>query len=421
MSVTPAAPLFHSRRVWPAQTGIVGLGYLCSGAAMLAFFAVASRALTPTGLAEVAVTWTVIVLAGGCLLVPVEREVARRTAAAQAHSARFAALVAALTGVAAAVIAAAATRTGIMSALGVGASVAIGTTATAVGRGTLAGHQRLRAAALITTSEGALRLLLIAALSAAGAATPTTVTLALAAAALLTGAAAVTAAHGQTPRAAVVRPDAPRLLPVLVAASVISQLTLNSPVLIAKWTGATAVTVSTIAIVLMIGRVPLYLFQAVQTTLLPHLTRLTQADEQHQARTDTNRVAAACALTGTIATITATALGPPLISTLYGPTYRPTPVLFTLIGIAATAALIALTLGQHQQAQRHHTTVLLAWTAAATTGIVAAMLPITSELRALGAPTTACLTAAAILTTAGRTRSFQERHQRPLERAPDLH
>jgi O-antigen/teichoic acid export membrane protein len=405
--MTAAAPTsrLDIRRRWPAHTGAVALGYVCSGASMLVFFAIASRSLTSAGLASVAVTWTVIVLAGGCLISPIEREIARRTAARQANNPRLATLAAALTALAAAAITAAiASPAGVAIAAAAGASIAIGTTATAISRGRLAGQQRFRAVALVTGSEGVSRLALLAVLAAAGEVTPTTVIVALGVAALATGAAAAAIAETRTGAAAVGAADASRLLPVLVAASILSQLVLHSPVLIAERIGASAVVVSTIAIVLMVGRVPLYLFQAVQTTLLPHLSRLIEAGDQQQARTAANRMAATCALAGTGATIAAAAIGPPLVSLFYGPSYRPTAGLFALVGVAATAALIAFTLGQLHQAQRRHTTVLAAWAAATACGIAVALAPIHAEFRALGSPAIACVIAAWVLVAAERFR-----------------
>lgn len=110
----------------------------------------------------------------------------------------------------------------------------------------------------------------------------------------------------------------------------------------------------------ILARIPLFLFQAVQAALLPRLARLAAANEMHEFRSGLRRLLYVVAGVGVIGTIGAWLLGPFAVRTLYDAdlSRRTLAVLalgsaFYMLGLAVAQAVIAL----HGHAQ-----VALGWT-----------------------------------------------------------
>jgi O-antigen/teichoic acid export membrane protein len=133
------------------------------------------------------------------------------------------------------------------------------------------------------------------------------------------------------------------------------QAILNSGVLIVKVDSGSNSLAALIFAVLMIARAPLQLFQAVSTTLLPHLTRLIVTEQSDAHAGDFGRsvrvTVAACLAFGALTVLGVLAVGPPAMRLLFGSEFD-----YDRGGLAMVAAgmglyLAATTLNQAVLAQ----------------------------------------------------------------------
>ena len=146
------------------------------------------------------------------------------------------------------------------------------------------------------------------------------------------------------------------------------QAILNSGVLIVKVETGDDALAALIFAVLMIARAPLQLFQAVSTTLLPHLTRLlVREGEGHSG--DFGRsvrlTVAACLAFGGVTVVGVLAVGPPAMRLLFGSEFD-----YDRLGLALVAAgmglyLSATTVNQAVLAQGRARLAAASWAAAA--------------------------------------------------------
>ncbi len=148
------------------------------------------------------------------------------------------------------------------------------------------------------------------------------------------------------------------------------QMILNSGVLIVKLDTASNQQAALVFAVLMIARAPLQLFQAVSTTLLPHLTRLVVRERGELHGGDFGRsvrvTVAACLAFGAATVIGVLAVGPPVMRLLFGSEFD-----YDRLGLALVAAgmglyLSATTINQAALAQGRARSAALSWAAAAT-------------------------------------------------------
>jgi O-antigen/teichoic acid export membrane protein len=118
------------------------------------------------------------------------------------------------------------------------------------------------------------------------------------------------------------------------------QAILNSGVLIVKAETGDDALAALIFAVLMIARAPLQLFQAVSTTLLPHLTRLLVREGEGHAGDfgrSVRMTVAACLLFGGATVIGVLAVGPPVMRLLFGSEFD-----YDRLGLAMVAAGMGL-------------------------------------------------------------------------------
>jgi O-antigen/teichoic acid export membrane protein len=118
------------------------------------------------------------------------------------------------------------------------------------------------------------------------------------------------------------------------------QAILNSGVLIVKAETGDDALAALIFAVLMIARAPLQLFQAVSTTLLPHLTRLLVRDDEGHAGDFGRSVrltVAACLAFGGATVLGVLAVGPPVMRLLFGSEFD-----YDRLGLAMVAAGMGL-------------------------------------------------------------------------------
>jgi O-antigen/teichoic acid export membrane protein len=139
------------------------------------------------------------------------------------------------------------------------------------------------------------------------------------------------------------------------------QALLNAPVLTVDATSARRALAGVVFNVLLIARAPLQLFQAIQTSLLPHLTGL-EATEGHDAFARAVRVTvlaiAAFALAVALGLL---ALGPPLMGKLFGQHFSYNRFGLAAIGLGMGFHLIAGALNQSALARGHARAAAACW------------------------------------------------------------
>jgi O-antigen/teichoic acid export membrane protein len=147
------------------------------------------------------------------------------------------------------------------------------------------------------------------------------------------------------------------------------QAILNSGVLIVKVDSGSNSLAALIFAVLMIARAPLQLFQAVSTTLLPHLTRLIVTEQSDAHAGDFGRsvrvTVAACLAFGALTVLGVLAVGPPAMRLLFGSEFD-----YDRGGLAMVAAgmglyLAATTLNQAVLAQGRARVASASWAVSA--------------------------------------------------------
>jgi O-antigen/teichoic acid export membrane protein len=163
------------------------------------------------------------------------------------------------------------------------------------------------------------------------------------------------------------------------------QAILNSGVLIVKLDTGDNELAALIFAVLMIARAPLQLFQAVSTTLLPHLTRLMVREGQSAHEGDFGQsvrlTVAACLGFGLIAVIVMLLVGPALMRLLFGSEFD-----YDRIGLAMVAAgmglyLAATTLNQAGLAQGRARLAASCWAVSAAFFVAFLLIASMDEVR----------------------------------------
>ena len=157
------------------------------------------------------------------------------------------------------------------------------------------------------------------------------------------------------------------------------QTLLNAPVLTVDATAADAALAGIVFNVLLIARAPLQLFQSVQTSLLPHLAGL-EATEGHAAFSRAIRVTvlAIAAFAGAVA-LGLLAIGPFVMSHLFGQDFDYGRVGLALVGIGMGLHLVAGTLNQAALARGQAGRAGAAWLGVAAVFVVWTLVPVVDD------------------------------------------
>jgi O-antigen/teichoic acid export membrane protein len=157
------------------------------------------------------------------------------------------------------------------------------------------------------------------------------------------------------------------------------QTLLNAAVLTVDITSVNMALAGIVFNVLLIARAPLQLFQAIQTSLLPHLTGL-EATEGHKAFARAIRVTilaiAGFALAVAIGLL---AIGPPVMKALFGQSFEYGRVGLALIGLGMGMHLSAGALNQAALARNQARTAAICWILAAVVFVAWMLIPLVSE------------------------------------------
>lgn len=118
----------------------------------------------------------------------------------------------------------------------------------------------------------------------------------------------------------------------------------------------------------LLARVPLFMFQAVQAALLPRLSRLAARNEIAEFRAGFRRLMVLVLVVGAIGTIGAFLVGPPVIDAVYGAELD--RVTLALLALASAGYMVALALAQAVIALKGHPMVALGWGSALATFLI---------------------------------------------------
>lgn len=376
----------------------VGAGLGVFGLATYGYLGLAGQALGDERFAPLGVLWSVLNAVGIGLFLPFEQEVGRRTAERRARGEGNAPVVR-QGALAAAVLVGAVALLGVVAAAPVAERllagrlvlvallvVAIAGMALAyVVRGLLAGAGRFSSYGAQLAADGALRVAGagLLALNGVTEVAPYALVLALSpvAAVLLTTAHPRGLVVGGPPQAA---SRAAAALVTLVAASVLSQVLANvGPVIVQLLASAEeAAAAGRFTSALVVARVPLFLFAAVQAVLLPGLAALAAAGHVAAFRRRLLLVAVGTGGIGALGTAVVLAVGPELVRLLFGPDFVVERGVVTLIAASGALFMLAQVGAQALLGLDADRAVVVGWAGGLVVLLLACLLPLPAVERA---------------------------------------
>ena len=396
-------------RSYGRRASLLSIGVGITGLITYLYFAIASHELSKDQYGQVAVLWSAVFIVVSVLQRPVEQLLSRTISENLAHDVpiRHTVRVAATIQLTVAVvfdIVALALRPPIQDHLLDGNSTLywIGVTAiTAYGasyfaRGFLAGSHRLTIYALQIISESIARTAFPTAVALGIASGQTAVALGIVAAPTLSlivvpfaffrrfGATEATATappdapHGDTPRDEFTLARGGRFAAAVFLIMLSEQTFLNAGVLTTKAT-AGAAAAGYVFNILMIARAPLQLFQAVQTSLLPHLTTLGSRGEERDFRASIRVTLLAIAGFAALVAVALLIAGPQLMQIAFGKNHDYSRGDLVVVAIGMGLYLSAATLNQAALARGQVRRASFCWVGTAIAFIVWIVVPIVSN------------------------------------------
>ena len=375
----------------PEGTIAVGAGLIIGGVTAYGFLSISARALSEEAYAPLAVLWALMYVAGPGFFLPLEQEVSRGLASRRARGIGGGPLVkrALLAGgVIAALLLVATAATGgvlldhlfdedVLLLLGFMLGLA-GYFLIHLLRGTLSGNGRFSTYGWLVASESVIRLVACGALAVVGVSTAGPFGLVLGIAPFAAVALTVRRERNMiTPG-----PDAPwaelsTAIGWLLAASVLAQLLVNSGVFAVELLADESEKdiAGRFLNGLIIARVPLFMFQAVQASLLPALAAHAGAGRHEDFRIGLRRLIIVVVGIGAVATVTAWAIGPTVVEILFGEGFRLERTDLAYLAGASAAYMLALALAQALIALAAYARVVVGWA----TGLVVFVLVTASQ------------------------------------------
>lgn len=346
----------RTRNPLPPGTLAVGAGLGVTAAASYLFLVVSARALGKDQFSDLFVLWSLVFLIGGFML-PFEQEVSRqivgrRVGGAGSRSVVWRAMV--VGGAVVAIITIGVAAAGFLITERLFDGQGLLTVALLLGpagylvanltEGVLSGHGRFGRYSVYLGGEATLRLIICLVLLGAGVRTAGPVGLALGLAPIL---AAIVLLWG---RRELIEPG-PEMpwselltgLLTLLAGSFLAQTLINSPPILVKvLTGpADQAEAGTFGTALLVARIPLFLFGAVQAALLPSLSALAVSEKFTEFRASVRRLALVIVALVVAGTVAAAALGPLIISRVFGDEYQVGHQTMALLAVAGGGYIMA--------------------------------------------------------------------------------
>lgn len=374
---TPTAPATPSRRTpLPDGTLPVGAALLVAGLATYAFFRVGQTALGGDAeFAPISALWFATFSLAPGIFLPLEQELGRalshRTARGEGGrpvvrkivllGAALATIVLAIILLASPVIA----RVyfdGDWMMLAALAAAFIAYAPAHLARGVCSGTGRFRSYALIMGSDGIVRIVLCLMLAAIGVTAAGPYGFAVALAPLF--AVGIVAARGSLRTEPGPPADWREVTPNLgwlLGGSVFAAALLNAGVVAATLLSdeSERELVTQFAFGVLLARVPLFMFQAVQAALLPKLSRLAARNELDEFRAGFFRLGALVVIVGAVGTLGAFTIGPWVIELVYEAQLSGRTL--AMLALASAVYMMALATAQAVIALRGHALVALGW------------------------------------------------------------
>ncbi len=386
--------------------GLLSIGVGATGLVTYLYFALASHNLGPTDYGELAVLWSAVFITVSVLYRPVEQLLSRSIAEHEAHGLptahpiRVAATIQAALAIALAVVALALKGpitddllSGNETLYWIFLGATLGYAASYFARGYLAGSRRFSLYAGLMLCESLSRTAFALAVALGIADGQTAVALGILAAPLLSLSVVPFAIlhrvrrdageAGAGERSSMTLSSGAGFATAVLAIMVCEQTFLNAgPLILNASLGAAAA--GFIFNVLMIARAPLQLFQAVATSLLPHLTRLrasgTDSAEQEFKHSVRATIRAIAALTGLVVVVMAIA-GPDLMEIAFGGNFSYDREGLLIVTAGAGLYLSAATLNQAALAQAQAHRAAACWIVTTVGFLVLNLLPVLDEFR----------------------------------------
>ena len=363
----------------PVGTFSVAVGLLANGIGAYAFLSLAGRGLGPDAFAPLSVLWALSFFAAPGLFLPLEQEVSRAVASRRAREVgaapvvRHAAIIGAglLGGVV--LLTVASLPISFDALFDEQAMLVAGFLLTLVGyavahpvRGLLSGNGRFVDYSIYFGVEGGLRVVAAGLLFLVGAGTAGPYGIALGVVPLLAVAASLVRPRrlvepGPPSRAGEVTAS----LGALLAASLLTAGLMNAgPIAVELLaTESESAAAGRFLAGLVIARVPLFLFQAVQASLLPRLAHLAGGRQWTEFRHALRRLLLVVGGIGAVATLVAWSIGPFVVTTLFGEEYELSSRDLALLALSSAGFMVAVTLGQSLIALSSQAHLALAWAA----------------------------------------------------------
>jgi O-antigen/teichoic acid export membrane protein len=375
---SPEAP--PTTKLLPSGTLPVAVGLIVSGMGAYGFLVISARALGPSRYSDLSVLWALSYIVGPGLFLPLEQEISRALSARRAQGLDEGGILkrgALLGGAFAAMISgvALALNQPIAAALFHGNSLLAAALSLSLFsyfahhlvRGALSGRGSFSRFGSVVAGDGALRLIAAGALALAGAATG---------AYGLVIAITPIAATLIVARDISINRDAAQVswreltssLGYLLAASLLGQFLLNAgpvAVRLLATEGERAEAGKFLAGV-VIARVPLSLFQAVQVALLPNLSSLVAAGRRAELRRSVLRLASALLGFGVIVSVASYIVGPQVVAAIFGQGFDIEREHLFFLASGSCAFMLAVALGQAAVADTAQGRVALGWLFGAT-------------------------------------------------------
>ena len=392
--------------------GVLSVGIATTGLVTFAYFALASHSLSPTDYKGISLLWSVLFLIISVIYRPVEQLLAHTIAArrARGHEGHPLRVPLTIQLVAAAVflVAALALRGPIEDDVFDGSAelywvLVVATLAYAASyfaRGWLAGHQRFGLYGGLVLLESSSRCLFALAVAVGIASGQGAVALGIAAAPLVSLLVLPWALDrgGRAERGGGSLREGAGFAGAVLAIMVAEQAVLNGPVLAVDATATDAALAGFVFNVLLIVRAPLQLFQAVQTSLLPHLSGLAATGGDAELRGAVRTTVLAIAAFTAAVVLGVGLIGPWAMDVLFGGEFDYGRGGLMLVGLGMGFHLAANTLNQAALARGRGHAAAAAWLTAAALFLTWLLVaPLDDELLAVEigyAATTALLAAA---------------------------
>jgi O-antigen/teichoic acid export membrane protein len=348
------------------------VGLLFDGIASYIFLTAAGRALGPDRFAIVSVLWVVLFLVGNGLFVPIEQELSRSIAARRARGLGARHLIRRVGGASSVLlvitcVATLADRARIADSLFRGddqlvvvlAVGIVGVWLMFLVRGVLSGNHLFHSYALMFVGDALAKAVPALLLLAAGVTSPIAFGVIMALSAYVGSLVPLVGDRPPPPTAGDPAPAWGRLLSslgFLLLTSFLSALTINIGTLAIEVIGS-RVDEDKAGIFLsglVIARIPLFLFQAIQAIVLPRLSRLAALNDLAGFRADLRRLSWTMAVSTVVAVAGSAVVGPLAVKLLFGDDFALLGARdMAMLTLASMLMTCALTLNQAQIALHH--------------------------------------------------------------------